>query len=187
MARNWETNILTFSSSRRFSISAAHWYCPFAGCYLVLCVSGSRGIRLILSESPGGLFKDADSRAPVPTDSQFLEVVFGHALLYPFKNCQINAWVWKKNLIRIFVMHKISPILLLPTLQALIPEALNQLVFLEMVNTFTPPINVFILLSCFNTFRHDLYLLPLRKKWRFSSLVSHLPSHIFPIEFYNWF
>lgn len=52
----------------------------------------------------------------------------------------------KNNLIKIFVMHKKSPFLLLPTLQALIPEALNQFVFLEMV-TFTPPINVFILLS----------------------------------------
>lgn len=54
----------------------------------------------------------------------------------------------KKNHMKIIVMHKISSVLLLPpTLQAPVPEALSLFVFLEMGNTFPPPINVFVLLS----------------------------------------
>lgn len=77
---------------------------------------------------------------------------FGHVHLYTFLKFikSTHACGKKKNHIKIFVMHKIPSVLLLLNLQALWghpPEALNQFVFLVTVNTFTPPINVFILLS----------------------------------------
>lgn len=75
----------------------------FTGCYLFIGFS-KKGIRLTLSKSLRGAFKDATSCAPRPADSKFLEVVLGMYIYVILKIVKAIHAHDKK--IEIFIMHR---------------------------------------------------------------------------------